>query len=972
MLRKCYNNWDYGGLCTMDFSRQGVIDKQRSVKSTTKRLNSKLWIMVFRIFIVAVVAVAVMGVMAVLGAFRGLIDTSPVVQLADLSDTGFSSTSYYSDGTVAQVFAGVQANREYATIDEIPVLIQHCFVALEDERFYSHSGIDARGILRAGVSVLEEGGLGYGGSTITQQLLKNLVFAGGGEDNPLDKIRRKVQEQSLAVQLEQVQTKDEILEYYLNYINLGNGAYGVKKAAESYFGKEMSELTLAEASVLAPIALSPTNQNPVTHPDTNADRREDCLKNMVKMGWCTQEEADEALADNVYERIAAYNMEKKATAVTTYSYFTDELVEQIYADFEEKLGYTQEQTYQMLFYGGLQIFTTQDREAQEIVDKYYQDESNFPEFGFNSNAGSCYELTYALSVYHEDGTVTHYQRYHFLRYFEDFNDTEGLYYHEDGRKKGISELTVSPEDVYAKIDEFREAMSCETDKCVESKYLTPQPQSSFSLIEQSTGKVVAIYGGRGPKERSLTLNRASNTLRSVGSTFKVLASFLPAIDGAGYTLASVQDDIQYFYPGTTKEVINWYTTGFRGLQSIRNGISNSLNIVAVRNLESIGASLGYEYLEKLGFSSLVKYKVGANGMIYSDVNLSIALGGLTDGVTNVELAAAYASIANGGVYNKPIYYTKILDHDGNVLLTNQTKSTQVMKASSAWLLTDAMVDTVTKGTGTRLAFKDYEMTVAGKTGTSTKNNDLWFAGFTPYYTAAVWTGFDNNFNQYNKKYQQDLWRNIMEEIHATKQLENKIFEKPDSIVTAKVCSKCGKLSVPGLCDQAEGGSCVVTEYFAKGTVPTEKCTCHVRVNICSSTGKTASENCPVDKVKSVVLLVKDEYPMMDVIPADKSESGREELMPRDPEEICETWDTPYIYRPMDLCTVHLPDGAYLDEEGKLCWYQVGDELPEGAYFDEDGNIIYPEGYVPAESTDTGDEFEFEKSQHNTAGESDTY
>ena len=216
----------------MDYSRQGVIEKQRSVRSTAKKLNSKLWIMVFRIAIVAVVALAVVGVMAVFGAFNGLIDTSPSVQLADLSDTGYSSTSFYSDGTVAQVFAGVQANRVYAPIDEIPVLIQHCFVALEDERFYQHSGIDARGILRAGVSVIEQAGLGFGASTITQQLLKNVVFEGGDEDNALDKIRRKVQEQSLAVQLESALTKDEILEYYLNYVNLGNGAYGVKTAAE--------------------------------------------------------------------------------------------------------------------------------------------------------------------------------------------------------------------------------------------------------------------------------------------------------------------------------------------------------------------------------------------------------------------------------------------------------------------------------------------------------------------------------------------------------------------------------------------------------------------------------------------------------------------------------------------------------------------------------------------------------------------
>ncbi len=890
----------------MNYSRQGVIDKQRSLKSMGKKLVSKSWIMVLRIFIIGIVFLSAAGVMAAYGAFKGMIDATPDVHLDVLSDTGYSSTAYYSDGTVSQVFAGTQANRVYATIDEIPLVIQHCFIALEDERFYEHSGIDARGILRAGVSVLEEGEFGFGGSTLTQQLLKNQVFSGGNESNNLAKITRKVQEQYLAVQLESVLTKDEILEYYLNFVNLGNGAYGVKTAAESYFGKEMSELTLSEAAVLAPIVLSPTYLNPLTHSERNSERRADCLKNMLSMGWCTKEEYDAALEDDVYTRIAAVNMDKKTTPITTFSYYTDELVEQIYADLQERLGYTYEQAQRLLYYGGISIYTTQDREIQEIVDKYYVNEENFPAVGFGSSGGSCYELTYALSVYKPDGSVHHYQRSDLFNYFADYNDADGLYYHEKGGRKGISELTLSQEDIYAKCETFKNSVVEEGDTFVESKYLTPQPQSSFSIIEQSTGKVVAIYGGRGPKKGSLTLNRATNTTRQVGSTFKVLASFLPAIDGGGLTLASVQDDVQYFYPGTAKEVYNWYKTGFRGLQPIREGISNSLNVVAVKTLEQIGASLGYEYLEKLGFSTLVKYKVGPDGSVYSDVNLAIALGGLTDGVTNLELTAAYASIANGGVYNKPYFYTKILDHDGNVILSNEPESSQVMKTSSAWLITDAMHDTTTVGTGTRLAFKNYKMPVAGKTGTASKNNDLWFAGFTPYYTASVWTGFDNNFDQINKTYQQELWRNIMEEIHSSKELPYKEWEMPDSIVKANVCKKCGNLAVSGLCDVAEGGSQVRSEFFAKGTVPKSKCTCHVRVNVCSDSGKPAGPNCPPGHIESRVLIVKDEYPV-------KDDLGRPDTS-ENPELIVTT-DTPYIYRAAEICDVHTEPGIYTEDEG---------------------------------------------------------
>ena len=904
----------------MDYSRYGMKCYIRKLKSPWRKLNSKLWIIVFRIFLVAVVGAAVCLITAGFGAVNALIDIAPQVKIADLTPKGYSSTSYYSDGTVAQVFAGAEANRVLVTIDEIPKMVQHTFIALEDERFYEHNGIDIRGIMRAGFSVFREGGLNYGGSTITQQLLKNQIFSGGNEDNSMDKIIRKIQEMFLAIKLEDYMSKDEILENYLNYVNLGNGAYGIQAAAQSYFEKDVSELTLSEAAVIAPIAYSPTLRNPINYPELNAERRMYCLDHMKELGYCTQAEYDEAVSDDVYSRIQDIAASRKSTAVTSFSYFTDELINQVTKDLSSELGITMEQAQHMLYFGGISIDTTQDPVIQSIVDKYYTDEENFPAFGFTSSTGSCYELSpYNLSVYHEDGTITHYHRSDLLEYFKDYNDTQGYYYHEHGRT-GINELFLDPDDMTAKIEEFRSHVVKDGETYVEDKDFVKQPQSSFSVIEQATGEVKAIYGGRGPKTGLRTLNRATQSPRQVGSTFKVLASFLPAIDAAGLTLASVQDDSPFFYPQTTKEVYNWYNTGFRGLQTIRKGISSSLNIVAVRTLQQIGAPLGFEYLEKLGFSTLVKSKKMEDGSFYSDINLAIALGGLTNGVYNLELTAAYASIANKGVYNTPIMYTEIRDHDGHVLISKKTKSTQVMKTSTAWLLTDAMEDTITNGTGSRLGFKKYKMHLAGKTGTAAKNNDLWFVGYSPYYTAAVWTGFDHNFSQKDKSYQQDLWRNIMEEIHTTLELPDKEFEMPDSIVKATVCSKSGKLAVAGLCDEAEGGSCVIQEYFAKGTVPTEKCTSHVRVTICSKSKKIAREECPEKKKKSVVLLVKDEnyeYP-----------EAWEKILRSEYSFPIKTSDTPYVYNPNDLCDKHLPNGMMLDENGDLVPSDEDDEEEE--------------------------------------------
>ena len=307
----------------------------------------------------------------------------------------------------------------------------------------------------------------------------------------------------------------------------------------------------------------------------------------------------------------------------------------------------------------------------------------------------------------------------------------------------------------------------------------------------------------------------------------------------------------------------------------------------------VSPQVSFNYLKKLGFSTLVESRYDqASGKIFSDINLSLALGGLTDGVTNLELTAAYAAIANGGVYNKPYLYTKVLDHDGRVLLSNAPQSSQVMKTSTAYLLTSAMVDTVSGGTGmstgSRLRFREYKMPVAGKTGTAANNNDLWFCGYTPYYTASIWSGFDNNYTQINQSYQQDIWRTIMERIHAERELPYKEFTIPDSIVTAKVCTKSGKLAIDGVCDVAEGGSTVRSEYFAKGTVPLEKCDIHIKASICSESGKLAGPGCPVELVQEKVLLNKVEPELFDweEQPIEYTTNDTKYLLPTGEEALC--------------------------------------------------------------------------------------
>ncbi len=866
----------------MNFSHYNISRLQREARSLPAKIRSLVTVFLLRVGVVLVAMSVIIGSYSLYGGYLGIISKAPDIEGVFDSNKDYEKYStfiYYGNGEkMDRELSSAGANRVKADINTIDKKVRDCFVAMEDERFYEHNGIDVRGIFRAAYSVLEERSLDYGASTITQQLLKNQVFGGGAERSALDKILRKVQEQYLAVQLEYRLDKATILEYYLNTINFGNGAYGIEKAAEVYFGKTASELTISEAAVLAPIAWSPTLANPLRDQEKNSRRRKDCLKNLFENGFCDEDEYLKALADSedVYRRIQEHNQIKLETTSAYNSYFVDELINQVLNDLKAA-GYSSTEASDLLYSGGLQIYSTQDKTIQTIMDAAFTDEANFPAIG----KGSYYQLSdrYALSLVSKsnNNTAQHYHLNDFLEYFRTFNDSNKLYYHEKGRGSlGISAYTINKDDLEDKLDRFVEAMKeefrtahpGEEFSVQESREITLQPQCAMVIMDPHTGEVLAQYGGRGEKVGNRVLNRASGTYRQAGSTFKVLASFMPAIDACGCTLATVFDDVYYTYPGSSKQVINWYDQGkgkenYRGLQPIRLGICNSLNVVAVRCLvEKVTPAVAVDYLVRLGFKNIVTDKKAAK----NDYNASIALGGLTKGCSVLEMTAAYAAIANEGVYIEPRYYSYVLDHDGNILLNNDidhATKRQALKNTTAWLITSAMVDTTANGgTGTKCKFQKIKVPVAGKTGTAHDNVDLWFAGFTPYYCSAIWTGFDGNLSQTDTTYYRDLWRNVMEKVHIQKEKTDITeFARPNSIVKASICTKCGKLAVTGVCDQTIGrdgkiSSCVKTEYFAKGTVPLQICDCHEKVTICTETGCRATEYCP--HTKDVVYLIKEE------------------------------------------------------------------------------------------------------------------
>ncbi len=820
----------------MNYSKKGVSEKQQALNAKSSKWGRKAALIFFKVFLVVFLSVGIVGAFGVLGVVKGIIDSSPDISQMTVAPTRFSTFIYDSEGNQTAKLVASDSNRIPVTMDKIPEDLAHAFVAIEDARFYEHNGIDIKGIMRAFmVGLKNKGHFSEGASTITQQLLKNLVFTDWvTEESFAEKLKRKIQEQYLAIELEKVMDKNTILVNYMNTINLGQNTLGVQSASLRYFNKQVHELNLSECAVIAGITQNPSRYNPIVHPEENAKRRTKVLKNMLEQGYITQEEHDEAMADDPYSRIKVNNEVVGDNTIT--SYFDDAVTKQVYADLIDA-GYSENQAYTLVYTGGLSIFSTQDPDIQAICDEIYANEENYP-------ASSKWQLEYNLSITKANGDVEHHSSEMYRKYFR-----------ENGQKS-FNLLYSTHEDAYAGIEEYHAAVLEPGDEILaESITLTPQPQVSITIADQSTGYVVAMIGGRGTKEGSLTLNRATDTTRPSGSTFKVLASFGPALDTGQFTLATVVNDAPFnYYNGTP--VLNWYNrtaTPYRGLVNIRMGIYDSLNIVAVKTLTQITPQLGYEYLLKFGFTTLETAKE-VNGQVYSDIQQSLALGGLTTGVSNLELNAAYAAIANGGVYMEPKLYTKVVDSDGNVILDNtQVESRQVIKPTTAFLLTSAMQDTVTRGTGTAVNFGG--MAIAGKTGTTTDDLDVWFAGYTPYYTATTWTGYDKNnaklsVDKAQLNLSKTMWRKVMERIHEN--LPSKSFETPAGIVQATVCSRSGKLPIAGLCDHT-----LYTEYFAEGTVPTTSCNVHYQGSLCNYTHQAACATCPF-KVEGVFELTPPE------------------------------------------------------------------------------------------------------------------
>lgn len=825
----------------MNYSQAEIKRKQKEILSASRKTKYRIEEWLTYVGVVLLITLFLVIIFGMAGAVRGMIDSVPKIEEIDILARGRASILYDSTGEEIQKLSADDIVQEYVPFEQIPECVQEAVLAIEDKRFYAHHGVDMLELIHSVYSAAagEDSEQKNSVKTITQQLIKNQILDGIGGSTLLEDFSAAIREQHLATQLEDNLDKSKILEYYLNTISLGQNIIGVQAAAERYFDKKIEDVNLSEAAVLAAAISDAAEFNPVTSQEKNAQRRRLVLKNMLDEGYITDDEYEEALGDDVYLRIQNVNNTNESGVEKTNSYYTDAVTQQVIEDLKEYLGYSQTEAYNALYRGGLQIYTCQESSLQKICDDVINSNRYYP------TTVRSY-LSYSL-VIEKDGREQEYSEVDIKNYFLDKNGKNiSLYFKKTSKAKEY-------------VRKFRAAVLREGGRIKsENMQLVKQPQASFVLLEQSTGKVKAIVGGRGQRKANREINRATEFKRQPGSALAMLSAYAPALDTAGITLGSVQDDSAYYDTGMDSKIRQLEDGIYGGLMTLRTAVINAKSVPAVKTLQEISVQTGYEFLKKFSLSTIVEKKENEDGKVSSDLQLSLALGELNEGVTNLELTAAYAAIANEGVYQKPRFYTKIVDSDGNVLLENSASSKRVIKEDTAWLLTDAMTDVIQSGVGKAASLEGLKVAAAGNNAKTAQNTDFWFEGYTPYYTAGIWSGADESTSQEQSDYYMVIWREIMEKVHrSTKKLEGD-FEKPHNIVSCRICSKCGNLAVEGLCDEAEGGSTVCNEYFALGTEPAKNCTCHVKYAFCKESGMLANETCPKTDIYYRVLLQKSE------------------------------------------------------------------------------------------------------------------
>ncbi len=687
---------------------------------------------------------------AILCCFGAVYIKTVIFPIANLSlddfQLGENSIMYYQDkqtGEYKEMTTLLSTTSSiWVDYQEIPQNLVNAAVAIEDKRFWTHPGVDW---LRTGRAVLDmfTGGDISGGSTITQQLIKNLT------DYNETTVKRKIIEIVRALRFTQNNSKEDTIKWYLNVIPLGSGCEGVGAAAYAYFGKPVSELSLAECASLISITNNPSKYGPYslakvknsegevwTAKQWNKWRQENVLHEMLDQGMISQEEYDSAVA----EELTFARAENETAPQDIYSWYEETVISDVKRDLAEQYDLSEKRASQLLASGGLRIYTCVDPEIQKIAEDIYADRANL---NYTSGSGA-------------------------------------------------------------------------------------PMQSSITILDNSTGNVVAIVGQFGEKAGNLLNNYANDAQRQPGSSIKPLSVYSPGLEMGLISPITVVDDYPYNDSNRTGWPVNSGAARYKGLTTIRSGLTNSVNTIAVRVLAGmITPQVSFNFVQDK-FKIDLEEAVQKNGKIMSDIDVApLAMGGLTKGVCTRDMAEAYETFPNNGVYTVSRTYTKVEDSSGKVILDNQSVKEPVIKDTTAYYINSMLTDVVNKGTAAGHGLSG--MTSAGKTGTTSENYDRWFVGYTPYYTAAVWTGYPMNEKMRTQGNPAlNLWQQVMNQVH--KGLENKKFPVPNGLVNVKFCLDSG-LQATEYCAMDPRGSRVSSDGVFQSHVPSGFCTIHTAESV---------------------------------------------------------------------------------------------------------------------------------------------
>ena len=754
-----------------------------------------------KLFIITTLIALIVGAGIAVAMLYGMWGEDFEITEAELGLNG-NSVLYDSEGKVLAELSGDE-NRKIIKLDDMSTYLPKAYVAIEDERFYEHNGVDFKRTTAAiGTFILHKGSSSYGGSTITQQLVKNMTKA--NEKSGMAGVSRKIKEWAKAMKIEKMLSKQQILELYLNVIFVGDKNYGVEVGAQYYFNKSAKDLSLAQCAFMAGINNRPNYYNPYdskkqygkdqTKTDEINNRTKTVLKKMLETGAINQEEYDKAYKE--VEKGFKFKQGHKNSMI--YSYHTDATIAQVIKDLMEQKGWSQDYASTYVYGGGLKIYSTQNTKVQEKIEKVQYE-----------NAGKVAKMFFEANGEYQD-IIAKIMQEDFSKYHD---SPSGLQELLDEYKKG----KYTQEEFVKMISEQKE------DRTKKDKGATSQ--SAMVVIDNETGYAVGVVGGLGEKTESRGLNRATQSKRQTGSSMKPIADLAPGINEGLINPSTMYEDYKTEFENgkyTPKDY-----DGFDGRAvSIREATMRSKNIPFVKVMAEVTPTVSRNYLQKMGVTSLTE----------RDLGLSMAIGGLDEGISPLEMAGAYSTISNDGVYRTPLLYTKIVDNSGNIVLEPKQENTEVFSKQTAYIIKDLLVSVVKGSRGTASYCAISGIDVAAKTGTTNSNNDKWLCGFTNYYTAATWYGYDKKeevtgaANPAGK-----IWAAVMKSLHTDKKKSR--FSEPDGIVTMSVCDKTG-LKATGKCSSTH------KEIFVKGHEPDSCDESGSSVEICEETGDIATEYCP--------------------------------------------------------------------------------------------------------------------------------